>query len=138
MRTRASSNIDWAMGAGCWAGAGEARSRQTTHSPTAAPTGRATSGPLEPAADGGVELALHEAQDAVALGAAHADALHEPLAHAADERLPRPLYPACGGRPVHLVERAELVDRQPIDHVLAQQVLLAGRERLERLLEGLA
>ncbi len=85
-----------------------------------------------------VDPASHHAQHAGALARRDSGALRELGARLVEQVLARALHPACGGRAMRTVERAELVDREPVDEVLMEKVLLARVERPQRRHERFA
>ena len=87
------------------------------------------------AAQSRVQLTSDQVHDAVALRRTDARRVHELAADAFQERLARRLDPASSGRAVYVVERAELVDVEAVQHVLAQEQPVAGRQRVEGALK---
>ena len=80
-----------------------------------------------------VELALHEPDHAVDLLDRQLEPRGEPVVGRADQRAARALEPARGGRAVHAERGADLVDRQLVDDLLAQQRAVLGRQLGDRL-----
>jgi hypothetical protein len=80
---------------------------------------------------------VHQPQDALALALVDPQEPHQPRARALDEIFARLGHPAGGGRAVHAVQRAELVDAEAVDHALAQEQPVAVGQRVERPLKGL-
>src|SRR5258708_4940634 len=68
-----------------------------------------------------VELAPHQAQHALQLGRLELEPLPQIGERTLENLLARPLDPARGRGAMHAVERAELVDIQPVDKLLAQE-----------------
>src|SRR5262249_45206093 len=84
---------------------------------------------------GQIELTSAHAQDAVALGRQRA---HQRRAGALEHLLSRLGEPTRDGGSMRAVERAELVQGQAIEIVLAEQVLLPRGQRVQGFGEGLA
>src|SRR3954465_4894281 len=91
----------------------------------------------EDAAEAEIDLALQHRQDAVELGRHELQPLLEPAARPLRQRSARGLEPAKRGGLVHAVERTDLLGRQLVDEVMAQQIALPDVERGERFLERL-
>ena len=75
---------------------------------------------------GDIELASYQAENARALTRRNARARREAAPHLRKEPIARLSYPARRRRTMRPVQLAELVDREPVYEVLAEQVLSRG------------
>src|SRR5262249_5956726 len=82
---------------------------------------------------GRVELALHEPDHAVDLVYRELEPGGEPAAGRGDQGAAGALQPARGGGAVDAERRADLVDRELVDDLLAQQRAVLGVELGDRL-----
>src|SRR5690242_18398461 len=80
-----------------------------------------------------LDVAVEQTQDAVDLVAGQAERLHEATARVFRQIGARIGEPARAGRAVRAVETRELVDRESVEDVLAQEVALPNLELRERV-----
>lgn len=91
---------------------------------------------LELGVEGQLELADHEADQAAELALGEREALVEEAADGGDQIVARGLGPArCSGA-MDAVEPAELVDREAVEVLLAQEVALPQGHGVEGAAQG--
>src|SRR5687767_9855117 len=88
---------------------------------------------MEDARDRQLDVAVQEPEQALDLVELEAERRDQALARALAELGARVGEPARAGGAVHAVEARQIVDRELVEHVLAEQVALADLERRERL-----
>ena len=83
-----------------------------------------------------IDPAGHQAQQAVELAGSQLQAGAQPGAQVGQQRLARPLQPAQRGRAVDAGQGAQLLEAQPVDVTLPEQVLIGGRQRGQTFAQG--
>ena len=78
--------------------------------------------------EGQLDLTHRGPQDALNFGIRQPEDLGEVHTHGARERFARELQPLARGSSMHVAQRRDAVDREPVDERVAQHVLLAIRE----------
>src|SRR5262249_49886838 len=79
-------------------------------------------------AKGNAELRLEQSNEAVAIGALDSHLTHQLLSRARQNLPTDPSNPSRGRRAMGAIELTELINGEPVEHVLSEKVLFTARK----------